>query len=89
MAKSFKQTLRQPQTKEEVIDNLMTGAEKIEKPEPKRGYLDALPKKEKRSKRLQLLITPGLHKELHKVAKQKGVSVNELINGILDDALHG
>lgn len=42
---------------------------------------------EKKSKRLQLLIQPSLHEKLKKKAQAEGTSVNDLVNGILQDAL--
>jgi len=42
---------------------------------------------ENKSKRLQLLIQPSLHEKLKIKAKAEGVSVNELVNSILQDAL--
>ncbi len=43
--------------------------------------------KEVRSKRLNLVITPSTHKALKRVSKEKGVSVNEYINTLLEDNL--
>jgi len=40
-----------------------------------------------KSKRLQVLIQPSLHEKLKIKAKAEGVSVNELVNSILQDAL--
>lgn len=42
---------------------------------------------ETRSKRLQLLLQPSLHKKLKERAQAVGVSVNELINEILAEAM--
>lgn len=42
---------------------------------------------ETKSKRLQLLIQPSLHEKLKSKAKAEGISVNELVNSILQDAL--
>ena len=42
---------------------------------------------ETKSKRLQLLIQPSLHEKLKKKAQAEGTSVNDLVNGILQDAL--
>lgn len=40
-------------------------------------------KKEKRSERLQLLLTPTLLRQLKETAEENGVSVNEAVNTIL------
>ena len=42
---------------------------------------------ETKSKRLQLLIQPSLHEKLKTKARAEGISVNELVNNILQDAL--
>lgn len=42
---------------------------------------------ETKSKRLQLLIQPSLHEKLKSKAKAEGISVNELVNSILQNAL--
>lgn len=42
---------------------------------------------ETKSKRLQLLIQPSLHEKLKRKAQAEGTSVNDLVNGILQDAL--
>ena len=41
--------------------------------------------KEKKSKRLNLLIRPSIFEELKKVADAEGASVNDLINSIIED----
>ena len=42
---------------------------------------------ETKSKRLQLLMQPSLHEKLKNKVKAEGISVNELVNSILQDAL--
>ena len=42
---------------------------------------------ETKSKRLQLLIQPSLHEKLKSKAQAEGISVNELVNSILQGAL--
>ena len=42
---------------------------------------------ETKSRRLQLLVQPSLYERLKKRANAEGVSVNELVNSILDDVL--
>jgi predicted HicB family RNase H-like nuclease len=41
--------------------------------------------KEKKSKRLNLLIRPSIFEELKKIADAEGASVNDLINSIIED----
>jgi hypothetical protein len=41
--------------------------------------------RETKSKRLNLLIFPSIHEDMGKIARVDGVSVNELINKVLDD----
>lgn len=41
--------------------------------------------KENKSERLQLLVRPYAKEEIKKLAKAQGISVNDLINGILED----
>ena len=41
-------------------------------------------KKEPRSKRINLVITPSLHREAKRKSKQLGISLNECINQLLD-----
>lgn len=40
-------------------------------------------RKETKSKRLNLLLTPSLHSNLLKIARVEGISLNELINIVL------
>ncbi len=63
-------------------------APKREKEELK-GYLQELdvprpPKPETKSKRLNLLVKPSVLKEATKIAAKYGISVNELINRLLE-----
>jgi hypothetical protein len=44
---------------------------------------------ETRSKRVQLLFQPSLHSKLREAAAGKGVSVNELVHSILEEAVPG
>lgn len=39
---------------------------------------------ETKSKRVQLLMQPSLHRSLKKIAVSKGVSVNELVHSVLE-----
>lgn len=41
--------------------------------------------KELKSERLQLLVRPTTKEEIKKAAKAQGISVNDLINNLLDD----
>ena len=43
---------------------------------------------ETRSKRLNLLLTPSLHANLTKIAQMERISLNELINGVLEAHEH-
>lgn len=40
---------------------------------------------ERKSKRLNLLIKPSTHKDMSKIATMQRVSLNELINSVLED----
>lgn len=40
---------------------------------------------ETKSKRLNLLLYPSIYRDLEKIARVDGVSVNELINSVLDE----
>lgn len=42
-------------------------------------------RKETKSKRLNLLLTPSLHSNLLKIARVEGISLNELINVVLEN----
>lgn len=42
---------------------------------------------ETKSRRLQLLLTPSLYEAVKEEAEQRGLSVNEIINLILKDAM--
>jgi hypothetical protein len=42
---------------------------------------------ETKSRRLQLLLTPSLYEAVKEEAEQRGLSVNEIINLILKDAI--
>ena len=44
---------------------------------------------ENRTVRMQLVVTPSLKKRVSKVAKQAGVSINELVNQLLDQYCAG
>lgn len=44
---------------------------------------------EKKSKRLQLLIQPSLYEKIKEKARKEGKSVNDTINGILQEATRG
>ena len=39
--------------------------------------------KERRSRKLQILLTPSLYEKINKYAKQKNTSINDVINKIL------
>lgn len=57
-------------------------------PEPKdKGYQIKVRKKEPRNRRLQLLVTKSLYSRIEREAKRLDVSVNELVNTILDDVI--
>ena len=40
---------------------------------------------ETKSKRLNLLIQPSVHKDLERIARVQGISLNELINNVMKD----
>lgn len=42
---------------------------------------------EGRSRRVQLLMRPSVHKKLQELAKNSNVSVNEMLNSIIEDFL--
>lgn len=54
---------------------------------PPKGYKNNPAFIETKSKRLQLLIQPSLHEKLKEKAQSKDISVNELANIILKQAL--
>ena len=47
-------------------------------------YTHDTDRKETKSKRLNLLLTPSLHSNLLKIARVEGISLNELINVVLE-----
>lgn len=68
--------------------------EETERPRKKKGhrtaYIDGKAVQiETKSKRVQILTTPSLHKKLKKQAKAEGLSVNELINKALTEYIDG
>lgn len=70
------------------------GTEETERPRKKKGhrtaYIDGKAVQiETKSKRVQILTTPSLHKKLKKQAKAEGLSVNELINKALTEYIDG
>lgn len=68
---------KQKETKQEPTDE-------VEKEKSKKTELFPAPlKKETRSKKLNYLCTPTLHKEFKKKCKEKGVSENEAINQLM------
>lgn len=62
-------------------------AEPIEKEEPPAGYKYNPRYIEKRSKRVQYLLTPSTVTKLKTKAEEQGRSVNDLVNEILEAAL--
>lgn len=72
---------KQKETKQEPIAE---PTDEVEKEKSKKTELfPAPPKKETRSKKLNYLCTPTLHKEFKKKCKEKGVSENEAINQLM------
>lgn len=80
-------------------DNLSPAMQFISTPEPEEtdpqtGTIEAPPEGHKvnpiyvetRSKRLQLLVQPSLHAKIKQKADREGVSMNELIHTILEEA---
>ena len=68
--------------------------EETERPRKKKGHRTAYIEGkavqiETKSKRVQILTTPSLHKKLKKQAKAEGLSVNELINKALTEYIDG
>ena len=51
------------------------------------SILKDMPKHETRSRRLQLLMKPSLYTRLKEIADRSGLSVNELINAVLERAI--
>ena len=86
MAKSFKERIKEDMGKDNVVDALIGSVERKPTPE-KKAYKVTVKKKETRSRRLQLLITPSLYSKVEQEAERLDISVNELINTILDDVL--
>lgn len=85
MAKSYKSRIKEDMGKDSVVDALIGNTEK---PAPeKKSYNVQVKKKETRSRRLQLLMTPSLYAKVDREANKLGVSVNELINTVLDGVL--
>lgn len=57
-------------------------------PQPEGYYLN--PKYiEKRTKRLQLVLTPSLYRAMRESAEREGISVNELVHRVLSKELKG
>lgn len=54
-----------------------------------RGFTPKLDKPETKSRRLQLLIKPSVYSAVKQIADASGLSVNEIINQILEDATRG
>ena len=54
-----------------------------------RGFTPKLDKPETKSRRLQLLIKPSVYGAVKQIADESGLSVNEIINQILEDATRG
>lgn len=46
-------------------------------------YTDKLPKRETKSKRLNLLLYPSLHNDIERLAEMQAIKANELINRVL------
>lgn len=60
--------------------------EEPERPNIERIKIKVNEKPEYKTRRLQLLIKPSLHEKLKTTSKEKNVSVNDLINQILEAA---
>lgn len=83
MAKGFKEKISQGRSKEGVIDAVLG----VGKPVEKKDYTVQVKKKETRNRRLQLLMTQSLYNRVEAQAKSLEISVNELINTVLDDVI--
>lgn len=67
------------------VETFFSQAKKAEPPKPAgtpEGYVLV---KERKSERLQLLIRPNTKKGLQREADREGISVNELINKVLEE----
>lgn len=95
--KSLLEQIQKDRRKEETVDDILhperssilaqAEARKEAKAEPKKKYTPQIRTKESRSRRLQLLLTPSLYAKVDRKAKRLGVSVNELINTVLEDVI--
>ena len=66
--------------------NFITASNSVK--EVPKGYKSNPEYIETKSKRLQLLIKPSTHEKLKSIADQKNISVNELINKILENYIY-
>lgn len=89
MAKSFKDKMQQ-----KAANPTMQFISPPEEEKPHRLQIETRPWYEReqgagetKSRRLQLLLTPSLYEAVKEEAEQRGLSVNEIINLILKDAM--
>ena len=61
--------------------------ERVSAPDIPEGF--KLVPTETKSKRLQLLITPSLHRKLQDLAKAENISINEIANRAIENYLKG
>ena len=83
MSKSFKESAQNALSNPAMQFITTPAAPRTPEPEPQ----SAAPAKERKSRRLQLLIKPSIHEAIKERAAQNGTSVNDWINGALERAL--
>ena len=75
---------------ENIFGGLTGAPEAPKKTEPKTVSVDGTevvirqPEKENRTARMQFILPPSLKTRITRAAKQQGISVNELVNQLLD-----
>lgn len=84
MAKSFKKNLDKVLDNTNPVMNFISEGNVAES-NNEHKYILNTSRRETRSKRLQLLITPSLYERVKKASELSSVSVNEYINLVLDD----
>ena len=78
---TVKRELEQQQEEAPVVEVANKPGTQVLVQQPVRG--------ENRTVRMQLVVTPSLKKRVSKVAKKAGVSINELVNQLLDQYCAG
>jgi len=79
----------QPEETEEEIKEVKPAPIPVTTEKPPEGYKLDPRYIETKSRRLQLLMQPSLHAKIKTMAKDRGVSVNEFIHGILEEYTKG